>query len=90
MLIRWMMAQTYSPRKVVVFVVPKVALINQQVNFIKAQTGLECRGYSGMAKDALGRQIDTWDLSQWQSAFNSIDVLVMTRSYRSPSEASFR
>ncbi|KZS98895.1 P-loop containing nucleoside triphosphate hydrolase protein [Sistotremastrum niveocremeum HHB9708] len=72
MLIRWALLTTYEPKKVIVFLVPKVPLVEQQTNFIREQTGLEVRGYSG------NMGVDLWNRHQWIDEFQATTVLVMT------------
>lgn len=79
MLIRWMAAQVYNERKVVIFLANTVALVHQQSAFIKGQTALEVRGYSGMSQDISGCRVDSWNISQWKLEFSTAEVLVMTR-----------
>ena len=79
MLIKWMAAQLYTPRKVILFLANTVSLVHQQAAFIKQQTELEVRAYSGMGLDESGNRIESWNSNRWSREFNSADVLVITR-----------
>ncbi|EJU05694.1 hypothetical protein DACRYDRAFT_113750 [Dacryopinax primogenitus] len=74
-LIKWMTTRLRAPgeaRKVVVFIVPKVPLVEQQREAIAQQTSLEARGYYGAL------DVDYWKREQWAKEFDEADVLVMT------------
>ncbi|KZO95256.1 P-loop containing nucleoside triphosphate hydrolase protein [Calocera viscosa TUFC12733] len=75
-LIKWITTRLNStpgePRKVVVFIVPKVPLVEQQRDAISEQTSLIVRGYYGAL------DVDYWKREQWAKEFNEADVLVMT------------
>jgi ERCC4-related helicase len=79
MLIRWIAAQVHTPRKFVVFLANTVSLVHQQAAFIKEQTELDVRAYSGMGNDASGNRIDSWDAVRWSIEFQEADVFVLTR-----------
>lgn len=72
LLIKWILSLPSSNGKKVVFLVPKVPLVDQQRDFLISQTPLEVRGYKG----AMG--VESWDISRWQREFAETDVLVMT------------
>lgn len=72
LLIKWIMSLESTRDKKVVFLVPKVPLVDQQRDFLDQQTPLEVRGYKG----AMG--VDDWDARKWGKEFSESDVLVMT------------
>ncbi|PVG02206.1 hypothetical protein CPB86DRAFT_614430 [Serendipita vermifera] len=63
---------TPSNKRVALFLVPKVPLVEQQRAFLESNTGLKIRGYTG----AMG--VDYWDRTAWIAEFMACDVLVMT------------
>ena len=75
LLIKWICAlpAISSDGQKVIFLVPKVPLVDQQSDFLSAQTSLRVHGYKG----AMG--VDSWDKSRWRKEFSQSDVLVMTR-----------
>jgi ERCC4-related helicase len=88
MLIRKVTAQVYEPRKVVIFLTTTVPLGQQQAEFISKQTGLTVRQFAGRAQDTAGKQIDTYNHTEWKVQFDSTDVLVMTRNTTFPPTSS--
>lgn len=81
MVIRWKMIMenmarigplTLENRKVALFLVPKVPLVDQQRAFLEENTPFKVRGYSG----AMG--VDYWDKTAWTKEFMGVDILVMT------------
>ncbi|KAH8114247.1 hypothetical protein DFH11DRAFT_1596751 [Phellopilus nigrolimitatus] len=72
LLIKWTMALPTSNGKKTIFLVPKVPLVDQQRDFLAAQTPLTVRGYKG----AMG--VDEWDRNKWQTEFAQADCFVMT------------
>lgn len=72
LLIKWICSLPSSTGKKVVFLVPKVPLVDQHCDFLSIQTHLVVRGYKG----AMG--VDEWDEPRWRKEFSSADVLVMT------------
>ncbi|KAL9251943.1 Endoribonuclease Dicer homolog 1-like protein [Drosera capensis] len=64
--------QQQSKKMLAVFLVPKVPLVYQQAEVIRAQTGYSVGHYCG----EMGQ--DFWDLRRWQREFESKQVLVMT------------
>lgn len=72
LLIKWVCSLPSSIGKKVVFLVPKVPLVDQHCDFLTGQTNLRIRGYKG----AMG--VDEWDESRWRKEFTNADVLVMT------------
>ncbi|KDQ59634.1 hypothetical protein JAAARDRAFT_77685 [Jaapia argillacea MUCL 33604] len=72
LLIRWISSRDFGLGKVIVFLVPKVALVEQQGDFIAKQTPLRvAKCYGAMA-------IDLSDRGKWRKEFEGADVLVMT------------
>ncbi|KAI0303519.1 hypothetical protein B0F90DRAFT_1896870 [Multifurca ochricompacta] len=72
LLIKWVVAQTSSQKKVIIFLVPKVPLVEQQGNFIAKHTALRVeRLHSDISAGVMDR---TW----WGNLFARSDVLVMT------------
>lgn len=53
LLIRWLAAQNSGTRKIHVFIVPRVPLVQQQADFIAAQVPLTVRGYYGAVVDSV-------------------------------------
>ncbi|THH08707.1 hypothetical protein EW145_g2529 [Phellinidium pouzarii] len=72
LLIKWALSQPSAVVKKAIFLVPKVPLVDQQRDFLAAQTPLTVRGYKG----AMG--VDTWDNHRWSDEFKQADCLVMT------------
>ncbi|KAL4065225.1 hypothetical protein V8B97DRAFT_1946194 [Scleroderma yunnanense] len=72
LLIKWIVLQPQAIGKVVVFLVPKVALVEQQATFITSQTPLRVRKFHGSLDMELS------DRANWKAAFESADVVVMT------------
>ncbi|KAG8835582.1 Dicer-like protein 1 [Serendipita sp. 400] len=80
LVIRWCMAMeavkrtelTVDTKKVSVFLVPQVPLVEQQRLFLEENSSLEIRGYTG----SMG--VDGWNRSAWINEFMEADVLVMT------------
>lgn len=85
LLIRWAAARNAGRGKMVVFLVPKVALVQQQGEFIARQTALRVRQFSGATAHDMG------DRTGWKKILDEADVLVMTGtsfSLRLKSEAA--
>ncbi|KAH7890033.1 P-loop containing nucleoside triphosphate hydrolase protein [Phlebopus sp. FC_14] len=72
LLIKHIVLLPSSVRKVVVFLVPKVALVEQQANFIAAQTPLRVRKFHGSL------DLEISDRANWKKEFERSDVVVMT------------
>ncbi|KIJ63284.1 hypothetical protein HYDPIDRAFT_113252 [Hydnomerulius pinastri MD-312] len=72
LLIKWVVLQPSALGKVVVFLVPKVALVEQQADFIAAQTPLRVRKFHGSL------DLELSDRANWKSSFEKADVVVMT------------
>ena len=72
MLIKWIAAQEKSQKKVVVFLVPKVPLVEQQSKFIAKYTALRVAPvHSDVSAGVMDRE-------RWGNLFAESDVLVMT------------
>ncbi|KAF8432446.1 hypothetical protein L210DRAFT_960898 [Boletus edulis BED1] len=72
LLIKWIVLQPSAIGKVVVFLVPKVALVEQQAEFITSQTPLRVRKFHGSL------DLELSDRANWKSSFEKADVVVMT------------
>jgi endoribonuclease Dicer len=72
LLIKWIVLQESVRDKAIVFLVPKVALVEQQANFIAAHTPLRVKKFHGSL------DFDLTDRSNWRTSFEKSDVLVMT------------
>ena len=72
LLIKYVVAQNHGRGKVVLFLVPKVALVQQQGEFIAKQASLRVRQVSG----ATAREMS--DREGWKEEFENADVFVMT------------
>lgn len=72
LLIKWMSLQEHAQGKAIIFLVPKVTLVEQQGDFIAAQTPLRVKKLRGSV------EMDLTDREKWREAFSSADVLVMT------------
>lgn len=75
LLIKWMSAQVSAEHKITVFLVPKVALVQQQGEFIGKQTSLRVRQFSGATAH------DMSDRVGWKEEFDDSDVFVMTGAH---------
>jgi endoribonuclease Dicer len=72
LLIKWIAEQETSQKKVIVFLVPKVPLVEQQGNFIAQHTGLRvAQVHSDVSAGVMDR-------TRWANLFSQSDVLVMT------------
>ena len=72
LLIKWISTQSASKDKAIIFLVPKVALVEQQGDFIIRETSLrvsKCHGENA---------IDMSDRRGWRKEITENDVLVMT------------
>lgn len=72
LLIKWIAARDTSLGKIIVFLVPKVALVEQQGDFIAKETPLRVSKCYGATA------IDMTDRSGWRKEIEEHDVLVMT------------
>jgi endoribonuclease Dicer len=72
LLMKWVASNASNSSKLIVFLVPKVPLVEQQAEFIRRQTPLRVRWCHGA---------HAWDLADrgaWRRQFLSADVIVMT------------
>ena len=72
LLIKWMTAQEQSRGKVVIFLVPQVALVEQQGKVLSTHTNLKVMRLHGSL------DLDLSDRGGWQKRFETNDVFVMT------------
>ncbi|PCH38586.1 hypothetical protein WOLCODRAFT_88179 [Wolfiporia cocos MD-104 SS10] len=72
LLIRWITTKDLSAGKIIVFLVPKVALVEQQGDFIARQTPLR------VSKCCGATAVDLADRTGWKKELEGSDVLVMT------------
>lgn len=72
LLIKWIAARDAGLGKIIVFLVPKVALVEQQGDFIARETPLRVSKCYGATA------IDMTDRRRWRQEIESHDVLVMT------------
>ena len=72
LLIKWMTAQEQSKGKLVIFLVPQVALVEQQGKVLSKHTNLKVVKLHGSL------ELDLSDRSGWQKRFESNDVFIMT------------
>lgn len=72
LLIKWIAARDAGLGKIIVFLVPKVALVEQQGDFIARETPLRVSKCYGATA------IDMTDRRGWRREIESHDVLVMT------------
>ena len=72
LLIKWIAMQEVSQKKIIVFLVPKVPLVEQQGNFIAQHTALRvAQVHSEISAGVMDR-------TKWSNLFSQADVLVMT------------
>jgi superfamily II DNA or RNA helicase len=84
LLIRWATSlHSGSKEKVVIFLVPKVPLVDQQGDFIAAQTPLRVCKLSGTVG------VDMADRRGWEKRFKNHDVFVMTGNLYSPHTVTY-
>ncbi|PFH53595.1 hypothetical protein AMATHDRAFT_73403 [Amanita thiersii Skay4041] len=72
LLIKWIAAQQESSGKAIIFLVPKVALVHQQADYIAKFTSLRVIKLFGLI------DLDPSDRKTWKRRFTEHDVLVMT------------
>ena len=72
LLIKHVAAQTHGRGKIIVFLVPRVALVEQQGEFISRQTSLRVRQFFGATAHEMS------DRDSWKNEFDNHDVFVMT------------
>jgi endoribonuclease Dicer len=72
LLIKWISAQQASDGKVIIFLVPKVTLVEQQADYLIKHTPLRVIKLHGAL------DIDLTDRRGWRKKFANHDVFVMT------------
>ncbi|KAL1742102.1 hypothetical protein HDZ31DRAFT_84367 [Schizophyllum fasciatum] len=72
MLIKWIASQSSNKGKLIFFLVPRVALVEQQGNFIAANSSLRVTQKHGQ------NSLDMADRGGWEAILATSDVLVMT------------
>jgi len=72
LLIKWITSLEKSRGKVVIFLVPKVTLVEQQYAYIKKNSSLTVVKLHG------AQDLDLSDRAGWRARFEGCDVLVMT------------
>lgn len=72
LLMKWVAARYSNDKKLVVFLVPKVALVDQQADFIIKQTPLRVSRYAGHSA------FDMSDRNGWRNVLANTDVVVCT------------
>jgi endoribonuclease Dicer len=77
LLMKWVVAHGGggTDKKVVVFLVPKVALVEQQADFISRHTPLRVKRFHG------AMQIEMADRGSWKQEFESTDIVVLTGKF---------
>src|SRR6266478_1034366 len=83
LLIKWIAEQEHSQKKVTVFLVPKVPLVEQQSIFIAQHTSLR------VAQVHSEVSASVTDHARWNDLFSQADVLVMTGEHVSLRRAIF-
>jgi superfamily II DNA or RNA helicase len=84
LLIKWVATQEIAQKKVIVFLVPKVPLVEQQGKFIAQHTGLRvAQVHSDISAGVMDR-------ARWTNLFLQSDVLVMTGKSTCRLRASYR
>lgn len=77
LLIKWTATRHFGQNKIIIFLVPKVALVEQQGDFILKQTPLRVRKIHG------AMSIDLTDRDGWREQLADMDVVVMTGAFTS-------
>jgi len=72
LLMRWIASTEQSQDKIIVFLVPKVTLVEQQWRYIQEKTSLKVAKLHGAL------DLDLSDRSGWKKRFETHDVFVMT------------
>jgi endoribonuclease Dicer len=75
LLIKWISALESSQDKLIIFLVPRVALVEQQANYLSDNTPLRISKLFGAL------DIELSDRMRWRRRLEQCDVLVMTRVY---------
>ncbi|KAJ3566679.1 hypothetical protein NP233_g6850 [Leucocoprinus birnbaumii] len=72
LLIKWISAHENSKDKLTIFLVPRVALVEQQAKYLSGSTALRVSRFSGAL------DIDLSDRLRWKRRLEQCDVIVMT------------
>ncbi len=75
LLIKWISTLETSRNKLIVFLVPRVALVEQQANYLCNNTPLRVQRLYGALDIELG------DRMRWKARLGRCDVIVMTRMF---------
>lgn len=75
LLIKWMSALESSGDKLIIFLVPRVALVEQQAKYLRDNTPLRTEKLYGALDISLS------DRMQWKKKLGKCDVIVMTRVF---------
>jgi len=75
LLIKWISTQGHAHKKLVVFLVPKVALAQQQGAFITKHLPLRVKQATGATAPDMSDRIG------WQELFSGVDVIVLTGEF---------
>ena len=75
LLIKWVSTQGYAHKKLVVFLVPKVALAQQQGAFIAKHSPLRVKQATGATAPDMSDRIG------WQELLSDVDVIVLTGEF---------
>lgn len=78
LLIKWVSTQEHAHKKLVVFLVPKVALAQQQGAFIAKHSPLRVKQLTGATAPDMSDRIG------WQEVLSEVDVVVFTGKLASP------
>ena len=73
LLIKWITSRLQYKKKPVIFLVPKVTLVDQQARYLEEKTGLKVARLYGSL------ELDLSDRDSWTKRFTTHPVLVMTR-----------
>jgi len=77
LLIKWVSTQGHAHKKLVVFLVPKVALAQQQGAFISKHSPLRVKQATGATAPDMSDRIG------WQELLSDVDVIVLTGEFAS-------
>jgi endoribonuclease Dicer len=72
LLIKWVSTQEHAHKKLVIFLVPKVALAQQQGAFVAKHSPLRVKQATGATAPDMSDRIG------WQELLNDVDVVVLT------------
>jgi endoribonuclease Dicer len=75
LLIKWISALESSGSKLIIFLVPRVALVEQQAKYLRDNTPLRIEKLYGALDISLS------DRMRWKKKLGKCDVIVMTRTF---------